>query len=297
MKRRFLFLSLFLLCLWHSAAALCISQVQPCSRLRNDTLSAVQQEYCRSRNAEAMTYYNEGYYNLAFDCFLELQDFGYPPAITNLGIAYMNGAGTKQNLEKAYRCFVRAADKGEPVAQLHLGTMYSFGLYVEQSDSAALYWYGCSSRQGYTKAMNAFANVYLGKADTLEARKWLRLSALAGDTDGLHAYGVLLSMSDPGYVDDELGTARNCIYRAAKTGHKESQMLLLEDALQSGSKRHIFYWAEILHNAGECYATRVLADCYRYGYGTARSKSKAKELYRQAADRGDDEALRILEEW
>ena len=50
-------------------------------------------EYCRDKNAQAMTQYGNGEYDLATKCFKELAEFGYPPAITNLGISYMNGAG------------------------------------------------------------------------------------------------------------------------------------------------------------------------------------------------------------
>lgn len=265
-----------------------------------DTLAALPLEYCRSRNAEAMLYYKMGYYELAVDCFRELLD-DYPPAMTNMGIAYMNGTGVKQNEEKAFDCFLKAAGMGEPTAQQHLGAMYALGIHVEQSDSLSYYWFMSAAELGNTKAMNMLGNIYLnGKyvsADADEALKWFRRSALAGDIDGLYEYGLQLVKRDPGYKDQELGTGYNCIYSAAKNGHALSQKLLMYDALREGNDQAVFWWAKALHKSGDHEGTKVLGDCYRYGHGVSRSKHVARKLYRMAADKGNEDARKILEKW
>ena len=43
--------------------------------------------------------------------------------------------------------------------------------------------------------------------------------------------------------------------------------------------------------------TKVLGDCYRYGHGVSRSKHVARKLYRMAADKGNEDARKILEKW
>ena len=266
-----------------------------------DTLNGSSMEYCRNRNAEAMLYYNMGYYTLAVDCFSELLEYDYPPAITNMGIACMNGTGVRQDTEMAFNYFLKAAGMGEPTAQQHLGSMYALGIYVEQCDSSSYYWFLSAAEQGNTKAMNTLGNIYLnGKyvsADTAEALKWFKRSALSGDLDGLCEYGLQLVKYDPEYRDEELGTGYNCIYSAAKKGHRTSQKLLMHDALREGNDRAVFWWAKALHAGGDHEGTKVLADCYRYGHGISRSKKVARRLYQLAADRGNEEARQILEKW
>lgn len=266
-----------------------------------DTIGASSMEYCRNRNAEAMSYYNMGYYTLAVDCFSELLEYDYPPAITNMGIAFMNGTGVRQDTEMAFNYFLKAAGMGEPTAQQHLGSMYALGIYVEQCDSSSYYWFLSAAEMGNTKAMNALGNIYLnGKyvsADTAEALKWFRRSALSGDLDGLCEYGLQLVMYDPEYRDEELGTGYNCIYSAAKKGHRTSQKLLMHDAMREGNDRAVLWWAKALHTGGDHEGTKVLADCYRYGNGISRSKKVARRLYQMAADRGNEEARLILEKW
>lgn len=266
-----------------------------------DTLDGLSLEYCRNRNAEAMSYYNMGYYTLAVDCFSELLEYDYPPAITNMGIACMNGTGINRDTEKAFNYFLKAAGMGEPTAQQHLGAMYALGIYVEQCDSLSYYWFMSAAENGNTKAMNALGHIYLnGKyvsADTDEALKWFKRSALSGDLDGLYEYGLQLIKRDPNYKDEELGTGYNCIYSAAKNGHRTSQKLLMNDALRGGNDRTVFWWAKALHSSGDHEGTKVLADCYRYGYGVSRSQKVARKLYQMAVERGNEEARRVLEKW
>ena len=268
---------------------------------RNDTLTHANLEFCRSRNNEAMICYNNGDYTKAVECWYELLDFNYPPAITNLGIAYMNGAGVDRNHKRAYDFFCKAVEMNEAAAFFHLGTMYKLGIYVEQNDSVAFSCYNSSAKQGNTAAMNVLGKFYQSGTyvvkDNLAARKWLRLSALNDDVEGLYLYGVLLATVFPDYVDQDLGSALNCIYRAARMGHRESQILLIDDALQNEGYHQAYRWAKVLYNNGDNVGTKLLADCYRYGYGVRRDRKRARDLYRQAADAGNDEARKILEKW
>ena len=267
----------------------------------SDTLSSTALSYCRSKNAEGMVYYNNGHYDLAIECFLELLEYDYPPAITNMGISFMNGTGIKQDYARAYRCFLRAAEMGESTAQQHLGAMYALGIYVEQCDSSSYHWFKGAAELGNTKAMNALGHIYLdGKyvvADKVEACRWFRRSALAGDLDGLYEYGLQLAMGDTGYRDEELGTGYACIHSAATKGHRASRKLLMNDALREGNYNAVLWWAKALHMSGDHEGTKVLADCYRYGHGISRSKKVARRLYQLAADRGNEEARLILEKW
>lgn len=48
------------------------------------------------------------------------------------------------------------------------------------------------------------------------------------------------------------------------------------------------------YESGSLEGTRLLADCYKNGIGVKKNKSMAKELYREAANKGDTEAAKKL---
>lgn len=292
------FIVAFIACFLHRAKAAILfpTEIVVCDTLESNSL-----EFCRSRNAEAMIYYNSGQYSLAVEIFSELMEYDYAPAITNFGIACMNGAGVKPDVEKAFECFTAAATMGEPTAQQHLGAMYALGIHVEQNDSASFYWFCYSATRGNAKAISALGEIFIRgekvDTDTLEQRAWLKRFALAGHLDALFVYGVHLAVGTPGFSDTELGSGHHCIYRAAQKGHMPSMSLLMTEALYTGNYRVAYKWAETLHEKGDFNATKVLADCHYYGCGTYKSKKTAKKLYRLAAENGCIEAGRILDEW
>ena len=273
----------------------------PDTSITCDSIDNALLEYYRSKNAEGKAYYVAGEYNLAVDCFFELADNGYPPGLTNLGIAYLNGAGIRQNSHRAFECFKAAAEKGEPTAQMHLGTMYARGIGTEINDSAAIFWFSQRAEEGDTKAMNSIGIIYLNgydiEADSTEACRWFRQSAIKGDNDGMFYLGITLIQSNPEYTDNILGSGRNCIYNAARNGHKTAQIYLMNDALEQENYTRAYNWAKTLHEKGEIGGTMVLAYCFRYGRGVNRNKRQAKRLYSDAASKGNEEAVRILEEW
>lgn len=283
---------ILLVCSLHNTAQI----PAPC-----DSTDKALLEYYRSRNIEGVVYYTAGEYRLAVECFMELADNNYPPALTNLGIAYLNGTGIKQDSHKAFDCFHSAATKGESAAQMHLGTMYARGIGTAMNDSAAIYWFSKVAEQGDTKAMNSIGIIYLNgndiEADSTEACRWFRESAIRGDDDGLFYLGLSLTRMASEYTDSVLGNGRNCIYNAARNGHKAAQKYLMNDAIDHNNYFLVYRWSKILHESGEIDGTMALAYCYRYGLGVERSKRKAKKLYTEAATAGNEEAARILEEW
>lgn len=72
---------------------------------------------------------------------------------------------------------------------------------------------------------------------------------------------------------------------------------VVDDAIQNGGYHQALHWAKVSHGNGDNAGIKLLADCYRYGYGVRRDRERAMELYRQAADNGNDEARKILEKW
>ena len=69
-----------------------------------------------------------------------------------LGLCYVHGEGTEQDIDKAVECFNDAAHRGVPEAQYELGVCYRRGEGVEQDIKTALYWYEKAADQGYLRA-------------------------------------------------------------------------------------------------------------------------------------------------
>ena len=77
-----------------------------------------------------------------------------------LGLCYVHGIGTEQDLEKAFACFSDAAQSGLPEAQYELGVCYRCGEGTEQDIKTALYWYEKAANQGYLGAYQNMGVIY-----------------------------------------------------------------------------------------------------------------------------------------
>ena len=238
---------------------------------------------------------------LTFAIFTELLKYNYPPAFTNIGIIFMNGTGYEKSLRRASQYFMVAAKMNEPTAQMHLGSMYAKGIYLSQSDSLALYWYMKSAKQGLAESQVATGRILMYsdhfKKDADAAAYWFREAAIKDHPDGLFMYGLYLNKYKYHFEDRELGNFYNCIQHAARLGHEDAQIELMMSSRQQRNYKVTLKWARALHERGNNEGTRILAECYMLGRGVNKDYDRAKELYGEAAAKGDKEAKNILEDW
>ncbi len=66
----------------------------------------------------------------------------------NLGAAYANGQGVKQDYTQAALWFNKAAEQGDAAAQSVLGVAYANGQGVPRDNAKAAYWYRKAAEQG-----------------------------------------------------------------------------------------------------------------------------------------------------
>ncbi|HUL07275.1 MAG TPA: tetratricopeptide repeat protein [Candidatus Acidoferrum sp.] len=78
----------------------------------------------------------------------------------NLGVAYEDGEGVKQDYKEALKWYRKAADQGHARAQNRLGWMYHDGKGVPQDDKQAVTWYRKAADQGYARAQNSLGWMY-----------------------------------------------------------------------------------------------------------------------------------------
>ena len=94
-----------------------------------------------------------GSFSRAFLLFSEAAAAGNAKAQFHLGMMYLRGRGTPENLGEAQRWFRQAAKHGDPDAQVQLGTMYQCGYGVEIDLAQARHWFELAAKQGHGAAV------------------------------------------------------------------------------------------------------------------------------------------------
>lgn len=85
---------------------------------------------------------------------------GFPDALLDLGLKYINGNGVPQDEKIAFHFMKRAALQGLAAAQYNLGIMYMNGNGIAQNIQLALYWMELSAHQGYEMAFPLLISFY-----------------------------------------------------------------------------------------------------------------------------------------
>lgn len=85
---------------------------------------------------------------------------GYLPAMTQLGVAYHAGAGTKRDDAEAARWFQKSADKSDPEAQYYLARLYLAGEGVKKDRGTARTLLQHSSAFGYAPSATLLAKEF-----------------------------------------------------------------------------------------------------------------------------------------
>lgn len=123
-----------------------------------------------------------------------------------------------------------AAEQGSSGAQYRLAVLYSHGLYVEQSDATAFYWYSLSAAQGNHEAQKELALCYnIGRGTVANHEKAVALFqklALLGDIDCQYWLGCCLIEGRGISKDVEQGV--EWLKKAEKNGHNLAGQLIRE---------------------------------------------------------------------
>lgn len=97
--------------------------------------------------------------------------------------------------------------------------------------------------------------------------------------------------------DTLLGSIHDCMSWAAEKGYGDALYFMAMHYDANGNYKAAYENAFALHLQGDTRGTCYVADCYYHGHGVKRDKSLAKDLYREAAAAGNEDAVRILQGW
>lgn len=121
----------------------------------------------------------------AFKLYRMAADSLFPPALNYLGFCYYNGNSLlAQNRDTAITLIEKAASLGDKSAAANLGWLLSQdSTGVNIDTDKALYWLHKAADSGNPAPLAAIADIYLQRADTVNAEIYLDSAAKLGDVN------------------------------------------------------------------------------------------------------------------
>jgi TPR repeat protein len=258
--------------------------------------------FCFKKTEEGRSFFKHHMYDEAFTCFNEASALGYPDAIYNSAVCYMNGYGVECDTIEGFRRFRRAANTGHDRALYNLATCYLMGIGTMQNDSLAFICYDRAGQAGYPKALTTLADCYLiGRGtsqDSTMAYEYYSRAAAKNEPRALYIIGEKVAQTDSLLLLSKKQLRRqNTIgyyQKAAKLGNTDAQYRLAqfyEDGYYvKKSKKRAFSWYLRAANSGHPEAAEKVARMYEKGKGTKRDDQKAAAWYRVAMEHGSQTA-------
>ena len=245
---------------------------------------------CAYHHEKALIYYNQKRYKDAVTMFAELVQYRYAPSIYYIGLCYLNGTGLTKNDEHAYKFISNAAEHGEPRAIHDLAVLTENGIGTTKDEALAHKYFESAATLDEPRALVEMAHRYLNatmvEQDMAMAETLLKRAAELEYTQAQLEYGKFL-------IAEGRDGARY-IKAAAEAKHPEALLFMYETEQKVGNYKQAYSYAKELHLLGDHRGTKFMADCYYEGKGVSRDKSLAKDLYREAAAAGNEEAKKMM---
>ena len=263
--------------------------------------------FCFKKTEEGRSFFKHRMYDEAFTCFNEASALGYPDAIYNSAVCYMNGYGVECDTIEGFRRFRRAANTGHDRALYNLATCYLTGIGTTKNDSLAFICYDRAGQAGYAKALTTVADCYLigrGTAqDSTLAYEYYSRAAAKNEPHALYSIAEKTAQADSLLTlsKKELRRLSTISYyqKAAKLGNTNAQYRLAqfyEDGYYvKKSMKKAFNWYLHAANGGHPVAAEKVARMYEKGKGTKRDDQKAAAWYRVALEHGSTAAKEKVE--
>ena len=227
---------------------------------------------------------------------------GDTAAMFNLGTMYFRGEGIGRDYGKAYELFQQGAVNGDGAAMNAIAVMYANGLGVARDDEVAVEWHRKAVAAGDVSAMFNLGHLYyegeILPRDYGEARRLFLRAAGLKNASAMNSLGRMYREGHGVKRDDK--EAFRWFEKAAAAGNS-SAMNNLGYMLENGygtkkDRGRALDWyrrGAAEKNAGALYN---LGRFYEEGNSVSKDKEEALRLYREAAELGDEEAVRRLRE-
>lgn len=208
------------------------------------------------------------------------------------------------NEKEGVKYLIQSAEQGYSKAQNVLARAYICGQYgLQEDDELFVHWMTKAAEQGDIEAQRILGEAYY-KADSPPvlainyslACQWLEKAAENGDVKACIDLAELY-LSGEGLSKD-IEKVEKYLLLALEKGEIDAYCKLA--LIYVNEKRWYdkgFSLLEKAHEKGSIEGTRLLGLCYKAGIGCKKSRSKAKALFKEAADQGDEEAKAELKKY
>ncbi len=230
----------------------------------------------------------------------------------NLGLLYLFGDETEQDIKKAAECFQRAAQMGDADAQNNLGYCYAQGIGVRRNDQEAVRWYRTASQNSKEAQYNLGLMYEQGRGvqrDEKEAERWYKKAAENGEVNAQYNLARMYEMGSAVILKQE-ETAAWWYQKAAEQNHASAQnnlglMYAQGRGVEQNDKKAV-EWYQKAAEKGNVSAQFNLGLMYENMRGVSKDytilevRNMAENWYRRAANQGDldaKERLRLLGEY
>jgi TPR repeat protein len=239
-------------------------------------------------------------YTEALRYFEKATGMGSKIAITEKGIAFLNGESVARDYARARQLFEEADAKGNFLAIALMGLLYQNGWGVAQDHARARQLYERAADAGDIIAMNSLGIVHemgLGvPKDYTQARRWFEKAAAADNPEA--AYNLARLYQNGWGLAQDYAKARQYYERAATRGNPDAMnnlgILFGEGLGIQKDYAKARAWYEQASVAGNVDAMDSLGVYYQNGLGGPQDYSNARVWFEKAAAAGNGAAMNDL---
>lgn len=223
---------------------------------------------------------------------------GNPQALRELGMMYLNGAGVRQNYNKAHRLIERAAELGSGVAKSDLAGIHFLGEGVKQDDEQAFYWAQQSTQVSVSAYIVGVVHLEgrVVQQDYKQAFYWLKKAAELGHEDAFDVVGDMYRVGQG--VKQDYEQAFYWLKKAAERGKALPARIVGILYLRGVGVKQDFdkalYWLNKAIEFGDIEAFGLIAKMYQEGLGVKQDDAQFFHWTEQGAQKGDSFAQHNL---
>ena len=247
---------------------------------------------CAYHHKKGIIYYNQKRYKDAITIFAELAQYRYAPSLYYIAICYLNGTGVSKNNSQAIRFMKEAVKYGEPKAHYDLAVMIENGIGTEKDSASAHSCYASGAALDEPRALLEMSHRYRDgiheAKDIAKSEELLKKAANLQNPQALLEYGKALMEKGENGIQ--------YIKASAALENKDAMAAISDYEHEAGNHKEAYKYAKQLHLSGDHRGTKRMADYYYEGKCVGRDKNIARDLYREAAAAGNEDAKKALKE-
>lgn len=185
---------------------------------------------------------------------------------------------------KAMELYKKSAAYGNTSASYKVANMYLTGRGVKQSDDDFLIWLSKSGKHipkdAYIYIARGYYNGHPFQQNDEQAFKWAIKAAEVNDADGYILAGGML-LEGRGISKDE-EEAYYWFRKAKDAHHPKAEYMIGYYYSESSNPKKALEWWTIAAEKGFKPAQKIVAQCYKEGFGTTTNKEAAKYWQKKA---------------